>query len=67
MRTRRRTGLDADSRITEALNTEARALAQIDQEDNEQKLRELPCPSQPVSYLGLYKDLTNIKKVYIYE
>ena len=64
MRTRRSSGVDADSRITEALDAEARTLAQINWDENEQKLRELPCPLQTVSYLSPYRDYTNIIKDY---
>ena len=67
MRTHRNNGIDADTRITEALDTEARILAQIDQDENSQRLGDLPRSTQPVSYLGLYKDYTNIMKEYIYE
>jgi|HubBroStandDraft_2_1064218.scaffolds.fasta_scaffold23301_5 hypothetical protein len=56
MRTRRSNGIDADTRITEALDAEARALAQIDQDETGQKLRDLPRPQLPVSYLGPCKD-----------
>ena len=45
-------------------DAEARTLAQINQDENEQKLRELPCPLQTVSYLSLYRDYTNIIKDY---
>jgi hypothetical protein len=48
----------------EALGTKARTLAQINQEENEEKLRELPGPSQTISYFLLYKDYTNIMKDY---
>ena len=64
MQTRRNSSVDTDSRITEALDTEARTLAQINQNENEQKLRELPCPLQTVSYLSPYRDYTNIIKDY---
>ena len=50
--------------IMEALGAEARTLAQINQEENEEKLRELPGPPQTVSYLLPYKDYTNIIKDY---
>jgi hypothetical protein len=52
--------MDTDSCITEALDAKARTLAQIDQEEPGQKLRDLPCPSQPVSYLLPYRDYTDI-------
>ena len=64
MQTRCNSSVDTDSRITEALDTEARTLAQINQNENEQKLRELPCPLQTVSYLSPYRDYTNIIKDY---
>ena len=48
----------------EALDAEARALARIDREENEEKLRELPGPPQTVSYLLLRRDYTNIMKDY---
>ena len=64
MRSRHRNEIDADSRIMEALGAEARTLAQINREENEEKLRELPGPSQTVSYSLLYKDYTNIIKNY---
>ena len=64
MQTRRNNGIDADSRITEALDAKASIMAQIEQEENGQKLRDLLCPSQTVSYLLLYKDYTNIMKDY---
>ena len=59
-----RNEIDADFRIMEALGTEARTLAQIDQEENEEKLRELPSPSQTISYLLSYRYYTNIMKDY---
>ena len=62
MRTRRNSGIDTDSRITEALDAEASIMGQIEQEENEQKLRDLPRPSQTVSYYLPYKDYTNIMK-----
>ena len=67
MRTHRSNGIDADTRITEALNTEAGILAQINQDENLQRLGDLPRSTQPVNYLGLYKDYTNIMKEYIYK
>ena len=42
MQIRHSSGIDADSRITEALDAEARTLAQIDQEETGQKLKDLP-------------------------
>jgi hypothetical protein len=39
-----RNKIDTDSCIIEVLDTEARTLAQINQEENEKKLRELPSP-----------------------
>ena len=45
MWTRRNSGIDADSRITEALDAEASIMGQIEQGENEQKLRDLPRPS----------------------
>jgi hypothetical protein len=42
MQTHHSNGIDADSYITEALDTEARNLARINQHENKQKLRELP-------------------------
>jgi hypothetical protein len=62
MQSRRNTEIDADSRITEALDAEARTMAQIEQEENGQKLRDLPRPSQTVSYSLPYKYYTNIMK-----
>ena len=62
MRTRRDTNIDADSCISAALNAEASTLAQIAQEENDQKLRDLPHSSQSVSYLLSYEDCTNIMK-----
>ena len=56
MRTRRSNGIDADTRISEALDAEAWALAQINQDKTGQKLRDLPRPQLPVSCLGPYKD-----------
>ena len=44
MQSRYRNKIDADSCIMEALYTEARTLAQINLEENEEKLRELPSP-----------------------
>jgi hypothetical protein len=67
MMTQRDTGIDADSRITEAIDAEASTLARIEQEENQQKLRDLPCPSQPVSYFGPCKNHTNFMKDHIYE
>ena len=67
MRTHRSNRIDADTCITEALDTEAGILAQIDQDENSQRLRDLLRSTQPVSYLGLYKDYTNIIKEYIYK
>jgi hypothetical protein len=62
MQSRRNTKIDVDSRITEALDAEARTMAQIEQEENWQKLGDLPCPSQTVSYSLPYKYYTNIMK-----
>ena len=62
IQSRRNTEIDADSRITEALDAEARTMAQIEQEENGQKLRDLPHPSQTVSYSLPYKYYTNIMK-----
>ena len=56
MRTCCSNGIDADTRIMEALDAEAWALVQIDQDETSQKLRDLPRPQLPVSYLGPYKD-----------
>jgi hypothetical protein len=67
MQTHRSSGIDVDSRITAAMDAEARTLAQIDQEETGQKLMDLPHPSQPVSYLSPCKDYTNIMKDHIYE
>ena len=67
MWTRHSNGIDANTRITETLDTEAGILAQIDQDEISQRLGDLPHSTQPVSYLGLYKDYTNIMKEYIYE
>ena len=64
MRSRRRNEIDANSRIMEALGAEARTLVQINQEENEEKLRVLPTPPQTVSYSLPYKDYTNIMKDY---
>ena len=64
MRSHRRNEIDADSRIMEALGAEARILAQINREENEEKLRELPGSPQTVSYSLPYKDYTNIMKDY---
>ena len=67
MRMRRSAGIDVESRITEVLDAEARALAQIDQEETDQMLRDLPRPAEPVSYLGpceACKDYTNTMKDY---
>ena len=60
MWTRHSSSIDANSCIMEALDAEARTLAQIDQEETGQKLRDLPRPSQPVSYLLPYRDYTDI-------
>jgi hypothetical protein len=62
MRTRRDTNIDVDSRISATLDAEASTLAQIVWEENDQKLRDLPYSSQPVSYLLSYEDCTNIMK-----
>ena len=62
IRIRRDTNVDVDSRISAALDAEASTLAQIAQEENDQKLRDLPRSSQPVSYLLSYEDCTNIMK-----
>ena len=67
MRSRRATNIDADSRIMEALEAEARSRAQIDQDEDKQRLLDLPHPIQPVSYWISYKDYTNIMKDHIYE
>ena len=48
----------------EALEAEARTLAQINWDDNEERLRALPRPPQTISYLLLYRDYTNIMKDY---
>ena len=64
MRSRCRNEIDIDSHIIDALGTKARTLAQIDQEENEEKLRELPSPPQTVNYLLLCRDYTNIMKDY---
>jgi hypothetical protein len=48
----------------EALEAEARTLAQIDRDNNEEKLRALPHPPQTVSYLLPCRDYTNIMKDY---
>jgi hypothetical protein len=62
MQTCHNSSINADSRITEALDAEASIMAQIEQEENAQKLRDLPHPSQTVSYYLPYKDYTNIIK-----
>jgi hypothetical protein len=64
MWTHHNSNIDVDSYITEALDAKARNLAQINQNENKQKLRELSCPLQAVSYLSLYKDYTDIIKNY---
>ena len=64
MRTRRDTNIDADSHISAALDAEASTMTQIAREENDQKLRDLPCSSQLVSYLLSYEDCTNIMKDY---
>ena len=50
MQTYRSSSIDIDSHITEALDAKARTIAQIEQEENRQKLKDLPHPSQTVSY-----------------
>jgi hypothetical protein len=62
MQTRRNSSIDVDSCITEALNAKASIMAQIEQGENAQKLRDLLHPSQTVSYYLPYKDYTNIIK-----
>ena len=67
MMTRRDENIDADSRISAALDAEAITMAQISREENDERLRDLPRPSQPVSYLGPCKDYTDFLRDHIYE